>query len=127
MLALLRRVPAAVDDVQKGDWDRDQFKGRRAFRQNDRNYRLRPIGPYRRKISQAFDTRILVSDPHIDHEITRYRYLAVTLEDLLRKSDIVSLHVSLSAATQGFFGKEQFSRMKTGAWFINTARGRVGR
>lgn len=50
---------------------------------------------------------------------------ADSLEELLRESDIVTLHVPETAATQDMFGAAQFSQMKSGAIFINAARGTV--
>lgn len=48
---------------------------------------------------------------------------APSLERLLGRADVVSLHVPLSDATRGMFGAEQFAQMKQGAVFVNTARG----
>ena len=125
MLALLRRVPAAVAHVGKGNWDRDQLKGREVFGKTIGIIGYGRLGRIVARYLKAFDARIFVSDPHIDHKSLDTGISATSLEDLLRESDIVSLHVSLSDATQSFFGKEQFSRMKAGAWFINTARGEL--
>jgi phosphoglycerate dehydrogenase-like enzyme len=50
---------------------------------------------------------------------------AVTLEELLQTSDVVTLHVPLVAATTGLIGDKQFAAMKTGAILINAARGGV--
>lgn len=47
------------------------------------------------------------------------------MEELLRKSDIISLHVPLTEDTAKFIGEEQFKAMKDGAIFINTARGEI--
>ena len=49
----------------------------------------------------------------------------VSFEELLRTSDVVSLHVRLSAQTQGMIGHREFEQMKPGAILINTARGAV--
>ena len=49
----------------------------------------------------------------------------VELDELLRRSDIVSLHLPLSTETRGFIGREQLARMKRSAILINTARGPV--
>jgi D-3-phosphoglycerate dehydrogenase / 2-oxoglutarate reductase len=125
MLALLRRVPSAVDDVKKGQWDRDRFKGRELFGKTIGIVGHGRLGRIVGKYLRAFDARILVSDPHVDQETVDPPISVVRLNDLLHESDIVSLHVSLSDRTQSFFGKEQFSRMKAGAWFINTARGEL--
>jgi phosphoglycerate dehydrogenase-like enzyme len=47
------------------------------------------------------------------------------LDELLSRSDIVSLHLPLTAETRGFIGREQLARMKRSAILINTARGPV--
>jgi D-3-phosphoglycerate dehydrogenase len=49
----------------------------------------------------------------------------VTLEDLFRRADVVSVHVRQSPETIGMIGAEHFAMMKPGAIFINTARGRI--
>jgi D-3-phosphoglycerate dehydrogenase len=49
----------------------------------------------------------------------------VALDELLRRSDIVSLHLPLTANTRGFIGREQLAKMKNSAILINTARGPV--
>lgn len=49
----------------------------------------------------------------------------VTLEELLAEADIVTMHVPLDATTRGMAGDSFFARMKTGAFFINAARGEI--
>ena len=61
--------------------------------------------------------RSAVSDPVIDEQ--------VSLEELMKRSDVVSLHCPLTAETKGMIGKEQLSIMKRSAVLINTARGGV--
>ncbi len=61
--------------------------------------------------------RSAVSDPAIDEQ--------VSLEELLKRSDILSLHCPLTAETKGMIGKEQLALMKKSAILINTARGAV--
>lgn len=46
----------------------------------------------------------------------------VTLEQLLKKSDIVSLNVSSTEENRGFFDREKFDLMKEGSYFLNSAR-----
>lgn len=61
--------------------------------------------------------RSVVSCPDIDGQ--------VSLEDLLKRADIVSLHCPLTAETKGMIGEEQLNLMKKSAIIINTARGPV--
>ncbi len=49
----------------------------------------------------------------------------VSMDTLLKESDVVSLHVPLTATTKGLIGKEEFKKMKPSAILINTARGPV--
>jgi glyoxylate reductase len=49
----------------------------------------------------------------------------VSFEDLLRRSDVVSIHLPLNEETRGLFDDETFSRMKPGAWILNTSRGAI--
>ena len=70
-----------------------------------------------------FGCRILVYDPFKSlEEVKRLGYDAVTLEELLRESDFVTLHLRHSEKTDKFFGAKEFAQMKPTAYFINIAR-----
>ncbi|MBO5747232.1 MAG: D-2-hydroxyacid dehydrogenase [Clostridia bacterium] len=71
-------------------------------------------------IAKTFGMKVLVYKRHSvdDTSVTQ-----VTLDELLRKSDIVSLHCPLNADSADMMTKENFAKMKKGAIFINTARG----
>lgn len=124
-LSLLRRVPSAVDDAKKGSWDRDRFKGHELFGKTIGIVGYGRLGRIVAKYFRAFNTRILVTDPHLDLPSSGSDIAVVGIDELLQHSDIVTLHVNLSDSTRHFFGREQFSMMKAGAWFINTARGEL--
>jgi phosphoglycerate dehydrogenase-like enzyme len=49
--------------------------------------------------------------------------MAETLDDLLERADVVSVHIPLTSATAGLFDAARFARMRPGSVFINTARG----
>ena len=72
----------------------------------------------------AFQMRVLVHDPFLsDAEITERGGEPCTLDDLMRESDYITLHVPLSEKTRGMIGSREFSLMKSTAYFINTSRG----
>jgi D-3-phosphoglycerate dehydrogenase len=75
------------------------------------------------KLLKAFDMKILVYDPFvIEADIKAYGAKKVDFDELLKNSDIVSMHARVSESTRGMMGVEQFKKMKETAYFINTAR-----
>ena len=73
---------------------------------------------------KAFDARVLVYDPFLEPaEADKLGVELVGLDELLGRSDIVSLHVPSLPETRHMIGAAQLSRLKDGALFINTARG----
>jgi D-3-phosphoglycerate dehydrogenase len=70
----------------------------------------------------AFGMRLVVYDPYVRVGELESTEQVSTLVDLLSKSDFVSLHVRATAQTENLFGDEQFSAMKRGSYFVNTAR-----
>jgi D-3-phosphoglycerate dehydrogenase / 2-oxoglutarate reductase len=82
------------------------------------------IGSQLSTIAEAFGMRVIYYD-----QTDKLRHGNVepidTLNDLLAKSDVVSLHVPETPETTGMMGAAQFARMKKGSFFINNARGTV--
>ncbi len=84
------------------------------------------IGRMVARKAEPFGLRLLVCDPYIDPEAPKeYGGALVSLEELLKQADFVSVHTPLTKETFHLMGEEQFRIMKPGAVFINTARGRV--
>ena len=70
--------------------------------------------------------KILAYDPYINSDYAAQLGVEVTsLNDLLQRSDFVSLHVPVTEETQGMIGREQFELMKPTAYLINTSRAAV--
>ena len=71
----------------------------------------------------GFQVNILVFDPYISDEvIKKYHAKKVTVNDLLKNVDFVSLHVKMSKETKHIIGEKELSLMKKNAYLINTAR-----
>jgi D-3-phosphoglycerate dehydrogenase len=73
----------------------------------------------------AFGMKVLAFEPVSDVEAftTKHGIERVEFDDLLAKSDVISLHLPFLAATKGLFDRAVFARMKPGSLFLNTARG----
>jgi D-3-phosphoglycerate dehydrogenase len=73
-----------------------------------------------------FNNTVLAYDPYLTAEqIAARGATKVELDELLRRSDYVTVHCPRSAETFGMLGAEQFAAMKPTAYFINTARGGI--
>jgi phosphoglycerate dehydrogenase-like enzyme len=86
------------------------------------------IGQAVAKRAHAFDAKILYHDAFIPvppAEAKAWGVEPVSLDDLLRRSDIVSIHVPTTDETRKFMNAERFAQMKRSAVFINTSRGAV--
>jgi len=71
----------------------------------------------------GFQVNILVFDPYVSEEvIKKYHAKKVTINDLLKNADFVSLHVKMSKETKNIIGEKELSLMKKNAYLINTAR-----
>ena len=129
MLSLLRNIPAATAHTAAGGWDRDAFQGQELYGRTVGIIGYGRLGRIVARYLQAFEARVLVTDrPDWNGELDPWVH-RVPLEQLLRESDIVSLHASLAAENtaenRGLLGTKQFQHMKSGALFVNTARGEL--
>jgi len=82
------------------------------------------IGKQLVEFLQPFNLKILIYETKPDKDfIKKYRIDLVSLETLMVKSDIITLHVSYNQETHHIIGKKELDNMKTSAILINTARG----
>jgi D-lactate dehydrogenase len=84
------------------------------------------IGKITAQIFRGFDAKVLAFDPFPDHDWANGHQIRYTdMNSLLEQSDIVSLHVPLSPDTLYLLNAHTISRMKPGAYIINTSRGKL--
>lgn len=125
MLALLRNVPAAARHVQEGGWNRDLFRGAELYGKTVGVVGYGRLGRIVARYLAAFDASVLAADPYVNQAAVDPWVRLVTLPELLRASDIVTVHAALSAETVHLIGASQFASMPEGSRFVNTARGEV--
>ncbi len=126
MLSLSRKIHQSYTRVMRGDYSLEGLTG---FDLKDKTLGVvgaGKIGLHVIKIARGFGMRVLAYDPFRNSflaELLGYSY--VSMDDLLAAADIVTLHMGYSQALHHFMDREKFARMKPGALFINTARGRL--
>ena len=123
LLAVVRRLPGAVEAARRGDWARDQFRGHQLSRKVLGIVGYGRLGRMVAEFGKAFRMRVQACDvrpvvPTSGVQITSF-------DEVLRKSDVISVHVHLTEETRGLLGPTEFARMKPGAILINTSRGPI--
>jgi D-3-phosphoglycerate dehydrogenase len=125
LLALVRRVPAAVAHARDGGWDRYPFKGVDLAGKTAGVVGFGRLGRIVGRLLAAFGMRVLATGKDSDTCPTEPGVTWRPLQDLLPEADVVTLHVDLNPSTRRMFGEREFRMMKRGAWFVNTARGEL--
>lgn len=120
LFALLRSIPSAVASVRQGDWDRDRFRGRQLKGRRLGIVGLGRTGRMVARYAKAFDARVAYFDPHVSDDSYEKR---ASLPDLLRDSEILSLHVHLDESTRDMIGPRELALLPRGARIVNTSRG----
>jgi D-3-phosphoglycerate dehydrogenase len=123
LMACARMLPAAVDHVKAGGWDREQFPGIMLNGKRIGIIGCGRIGTWMSRYARAFGMDIVGYDPFISEFPPQIE--PVSLEELARTSDFITIHVPLSADTKGLFSESCFAQVKAGAILINTSRGAV--
>lgn len=123
MLALLRSVPQAGERCRAGG-TRQGLASRELYGKTVGIVGAGAIGLRLMQLLSVFSCRLLAFSRHPREEVLRYaEYLP--LDELLKESDIVSLHCPLTDETRGLIDRRRLALMKPGALLINTARGPV--
>ena len=125
MLAVLRRIHPLAGELAAGDWP-EAMGGTLA----GRTLGLLGLGRHGRpvaRIAAAFGMGVLAWDrtpgrAYADDEPVAER---LSLDDLLARSDVVSVHLKLSPESTGLLDRDRLARMKPGAILVNTARGAI--
>ena len=125
VLALVRKIPLSNKLVQSGRWEVPPIVPLR--RLEGQVLGLVGFGNIPRTLApkaKAFGLRVVVHDPYVTPDVLA----AASVEDasfdaLLGMSDFISVHAPLLPATRGLINASAFTRMKKGAYLINTARG----
>lgn len=126
MLSLARAVPQASASTNSGKWEKSAFSGTELRGKTLGLVGLGRVGTEVARRARALEMKVLAYDPYVTaaaaHEV---EVELVPLEKLFQDSDVVSLHTSLSPATEKMISATAIKEMKKGAWIINCARGEL--
>jgi D-3-phosphoglycerate dehydrogenase len=124
ILALARQIPDAVEAVHQGKWPR--YSGISLEGKTIGILGLGAIGKQLARRLKGFDCKILAFDPYADAAFANENQIELSsMEEVIVKSDFLSLHLPLLPETRGLVNDTFLNRMKQGSFLINTSRGEV--
>lgn len=126
MLSLVRNIPQQDRTIRRGVFDKTGFSGQEL---RGKTLGLIGFGRIARRLSELlapFHVKVVVYHPSgTEEDLPSYISKVPSVGDIYSQSDIISLHVPLTADTRGMIDSEAFDKMKKEAYLINTARGPV--
>lgn len=124
LLALMRRIPEAIDSVQAGLWNRDALKGHDL---EGKRLGIVGFGRLGKQVSiygSAFRMRVAAYDPFLDTWPTTV-LRKPSLPELLADSDVLTIHVNLHPGALKLIGRSELAALPRGSVLVNTSRGQL--
>jgi len=127
LLALVRKIPAIVNDVEAGRWNDNTFHPIMGLAA--KQVGLLGFGNIAKEVAkraQAFNMQVQAYDPYVTADVfAAHHVTGVSAETVFATSDIICVHLPLNDQTRHFVRAITLSKMKNSAYLINTARGGV--
>ena len=127
MLEISRHtIPANYDVKVNHNWDKYKFVGRELRGKTLGILGFGKIGRRVGELGRAFKMRIVAYDPYLRPEQFEAEHAkGASIQELIRVSDFISIHVPLTQETRNMFNKESIAHMKDGAVVLNMSRGGI--
>ncbi len=126
MMALTRNIPWGTSSLKAGRWEKKKLQGREVFNKILGIIGLGKIGSIVAERARGLKMQVIVHDPFVTAEqIEKAGFESVSLEELYRRADYITVHVPKLKDTVGLLNKAAFDQMKDGVMIINCARGGI--
>src|SRR3954469_5828125 len=126
LLALCRNIPEAHASVKRGEWNRSKFMGTELDGKTLGIIGLGRIGTRITARARAFGMRVIAYDPYVAPSVyDKVGAERVSLDDLLARADVITVHTPLTDETRGMIGAAEMAKMKEGVIVLNIARGGI--
>ena len=126
MIMLMRNLHLGYEGVLRGKWLKEQSYGHELYGKILGLIGFGRLGSMVARFGKVFNMRVIANDPNVAADVMREEGAEkVSLEDVFKESDVVSIHVLYDNATHHMIGREHFHMMKPTAYYINTARGEL--
>lgn len=124
MLSLARHIPQANAVLKSGAWKRNEYMGTELRNKTLGIIGLGNVGSEVARRARGLDMKLLGYDPFVSTDYaSNLQVELVTLEQLLKASDFITLHIPLTSQTRSLIGAKELAMVKPTARIINCARG----
>ena len=124
MFALARKIPQAAASMKQGIWEKKKYMGSEIAGKTLGVIGLGNIGRQAAERAVGLKMNVIGYDPFPPKQLPD-GVKQVTLDELVSKSDYITLHVPATAETKGLFNAATIAKMKKGSYLINCARGGI--
>lgn len=126
ILSLSRNIPEGTSSLKAGRWDKKRLQGREIYNKVLGVIGFGKIGSIVADRARGLRMQVIVHDPFVTpDQIEKAGFESVSLKDLYRRSDYITIHVPKLKSTIGFINKDAFNQMKEGVMIVNCARGGI--
>ncbi len=124
MMSLARKIPQASVSTHAGKWEKNKFEGVELLNKTLGLIGCGNIGSIVADRAQGLKMKVIAYDPFLTPEKAKDLNIEkVTLDELLKRADFISLHTPLNADTKNILNKDSLAKAKKGVRIINCARG----
>jgi len=126
MMSLTRNIPTGTASLKSGKWEKKKLQGREIFNKKLGVIGFGKIGSIVADRAQGLKMKVIVHDTEVPaEEIEKEGFQSVSLEQLYREADYITVHVPKLDSTTGLLNRAAFDQMKDGVMVINVARGGI--
>jgi D-3-phosphoglycerate dehydrogenase len=126
MVSLARQIPQATMSMKRGKWEKKKFMGIELFNKTLGVIGIGNIGSQVAKRAQGLAMNVIAYDPFLSEDAAKAMGVEkVDFQELLRRSDFITIHTPITPETKNMINKETIKMMKKGVRIINCARGGI--
>jgi len=126
MLSISRKIPQATASMKAGKWEKKKFMGVELYNKTLGLIGIGVIGTIVADRARGLRMKVIGFDPYLSKEVAEKKGVElVPFDELLSRSDFISVHTPLNEETRNLIDKNAFKRMKDGVILINCARGGI--
>jgi len=126
MLSISRKIPQATATMRAGKWEKRKFVGVELYSKTLGLIGIGVIGTIVADRARGLKMKVIGYDPYLSKEVAEKKGVElVSMDELLNKSDFISVHTPLTDETRNLIDKNSFKKMRNGVILINCARGGI--